>query len=246
MTVGGGENKGTTFCILVNAWLLVGSHHCSTDVMLSVTAGLSQSIVVDLIKLLQLVRGLFFFFLKLLPHHSPCKTYVQLRLREYLMNVIKFSRWKFIEISWKGVHLLKAGNKHSSGSWLDCVCTWGHTRPVLHGKRRAREQQIPMLKKKREFLKKKYFGSSVFQLLMHVISWAFVLFFSASLCRLALSSRLSTGGCDVITQLPGEREGAKAWAGSRGDWLLPDQLTLENKWQLCCSLASCCPPQPPS
>lgn len=155
MTVGGGENKGTTFCILVNAWLLVGSHHCSTDVMLSVTAGLSQSIVVDLIKLLQLVRGLFFFFLKLLPHHSPCKTYVQLRLREYLLNVIKFSRWKFIEISWKGVHLLKAGNKHSSGSWLDRVCTWGHTRPVLHGKRRAREQQIPMLKKKRENLKKK-------------------------------------------------------------------------------------------
>lgn len=146
----GEKNKGTTFCILVNAWLLVGSHHCSTDVMLSVTAGLSQSIVVDIIKLLQLVRGLFFFFLKLLPHHSPCKTYVQLRLREYLMDVIKFSRWKFIEISWKGVHLLKAGNKHSSGSWLDRVCTWGHTRPVLHGKRRAREQQIPMLKKKKK------------------------------------------------------------------------------------------------
>lgn len=180
----GEKNKGTTFCILVNAWLLVGSHHCSTDVMLSVTAGLSQSIVVDIIKLLQLVRGLFFFFLKLLPHHSPCKTYVQLRLREYLMDVIKFSRWKFIEISWKGVHLLKAGNKHSSGSWLDRVCTWGHTRPVLHGKRRAREQQIPMLKKKKKNFLKKYFGSSVvFQLLMHVISWAFVLFFSASLCN---------------------------------------------------------------
>lgn len=67
MTVGGGENKGTTFCILVNAWLLVGSHHCSTDVMLSVTAGLSQSIVVDLIKLLQLVRGLFFLFKAVAP-----------------------------------------------------------------------------------------------------------------------------------------------------------------------------------
>lgn len=63
MTVGE-KNKGTTFCILVNAWLLVGSHHCSTAVMQSVTAGLSQSIVIDIIKLLQLVRGLFFFLFK--------------------------------------------------------------------------------------------------------------------------------------------------------------------------------------
>lgn len=89
MTVGK-KNKGTTFCILVNAWLLVVSHHCSTDLMQSVTAGLSQSIVVDIIKLLQLVRGLLFF--QLLPQQSPCKTYVQLRLRDYLMDMIKFSR----------------------------------------------------------------------------------------------------------------------------------------------------------
>lgn len=66
MTVGK-KNKGTTFCILVNAWLLVGSHHCSTDLMQSVTAGLSQSIVVDIIKLLQLVRGLLFFFSAVAP-----------------------------------------------------------------------------------------------------------------------------------------------------------------------------------
>lgn len=243
MTVGGGENKGTTFCILVNAWLLVGSHHCSTDVMLSVTAGLSQSIVVDLIKLLQLVRGLFFFFLKLLPHHSPCKTYVQLRLREYLMNVIKFSRWKFIEISWKGVHLLKAGNKHSSGSWLDRVCTWGHTRPVLHGKRRAREQQIPMLKKKRErILKKKILRIFCFP----IIDARNILRFCFFPPRYVDSPSLLAYQREAVMSSPSFPERAKAWAGSRGDWLLPDQLTLENKRQLCCSLASCCPPQPPS